>query len=713
MILFHRDWARYPEAIVDYSTTNKSFLRLSGLYKSMGVKNHTMILALHDPSLRGIDPYSEDLTEEDIVKITIECKTNPWYFFREVARAPSISGINPTRFKANRGNVALIWLFFNHITLMLIQPRQTGKSFGTGMLFRCLLNIMCNHTKMNLLTKDHKLRVSTIAVIKDIEKELPWYLKLTGKGDSNNSEEVTVVALDNKLSSHLAQMSPKAARNVGRGLTSPIFHIDEIAYLNNIDIMLPAALASGGAARDAAKASDSPYGTIYTTTAGRLDTKPGKYAYQILKEAAPWTEKYFDVEDEEELIKIIRKNSSRDKATVALEFNHRQLGYTDEWLKGKMEDANSTGIDAETDFLNIWASGTESSPIDPNLIKILQNSIVHDFHAEISTYGYITKWYVPESKIADIKKNRHVILSLDTSDAVGKDDIGLVLRDVRTGAVLAAGNYNETNTITFARWLLTWAKDFEHILILIERRSTGTAIMDYLIDMMPSEGLNPFQKIFNWVVEEFELHQDRYKDIDRPLNKIDPQVFIKYRRHFGYATGGSGKASRDNLYGSTLLSAIKYTGSVTRDKTLVGQISGLTTRNGRIDHAVGEKDDLCIAWMLSYWWLINSKNPKYYGIDPRIILTDVINTASVKNAEGKEVSMAKRQQQENLKHKINALLEYLRKETNDMKAILINNKIKHLSSFVDATLLQNFNIKSMLEEINEVRKLESKKNKYR
>lgn len=414
-----------------------------------------------------------------------------------------------------------------------------------------------------------------------------------------------------------------------------------------------------------------------------------------------------DSRDREHLVEIVRKNSSKGSATVSLIFNHRQLGYTDEWLIEKMEEAESKGIDAETDFLNIWASGTETSPIDPALLKVLKASQFNDFYADISEYGYITRWYVPESRIKTIKETEPVILTLDTSDAVGKDDIGMIIRSVKTGGVLAAGNYNETNTITFAKWLLSIALEFKNIVFLIERRSTGTAIMDYLIDMMPDAGLNPFKVIFNWVVEEFEMYPERYEAINRPLNRIDPKLFVTHRKHFGYATGGSGKAARDNLYGSTLLSAIKYTGNVAHDRNLIDQISGLTTRNGRIDHAVGKKDDLCIAWMLGYWWLINSKNAKYYGIEPRYILMSVMETA-VKNADGKVVSMEKKQEQEELKNRINALMDYLRIEKNDMKAVLINNRIKQLSKEVDETLSVNFNIKAMLDEINEQRKFQNR-----
>ena len=105
-ILFFDQWADYPHAIVDTKTTNTSFLRLAAIYKKMGIKNHAFILQLHNPDLQGIDPFSEDLTTAQMAAIALECKENFFYFIREIAMAPPISGNIPVRFKANRGNIA-------------------------------------------------------------------------------------------------------------------------------------------------------------------------------------------------------------------------------------------------------------------------------------------------------------------------------------------------------------------------------------------------------------------------------------------------------------------------------------------------------------------------------------------------------------------------------------------------------------------------------
>ena len=56
MILFARDWGKYPNARPDFETRNRSFYDLAVQYRDMGIKNYLFILALHDQSLKGVDP---------------------------------------------------------------------------------------------------------------------------------------------------------------------------------------------------------------------------------------------------------------------------------------------------------------------------------------------------------------------------------------------------------------------------------------------------------------------------------------------------------------------------------------------------------------------------------------------------------------------------------------------------------------------------------
>jgi hypothetical protein len=125
-------------------------------------------------------------------------RNNPWYFYREIAKAPARSGSTPDPVEFNRANIALWWSFYNHATFFLTQPRQTGKSFSTDLLMTHLMGFACLNTQINLLTKDDRLRSENIIRLKDIYEELPKWLQFKDpKTDSNNTEEITINALGN------------------------------------------------------------------------------------------------------------------------------------------------------------------------------------------------------------------------------------------------------------------------------------------------------------------------------------------------------------------------------------------------------------------------------------------------------------------------------------------------------------------------------------
>ena len=581
MILFKEDWSK-PEhkgAIVDTETTNRSYVRLAGIYKKMGVENHSFLLALHNPLLQGVDPFSEELTTEQKIMIVVECKENPWYYIREIAKAPAISGVDAVQFRGNRSNIALYWLFFNHITTLNIAPRQTGKSISTDVLMCYLLNVGTLNTTVNLLTKDDALRVKNVTRLKDIISELPEYLQLRTRNDSNNTEKITISQLGNTYTTAVAQASIKAALNLGRGMTNVINHIDEIAFIKNIQITLPALLAASGAARSAAKLNNAPYGNIFTTTAGYLASESGEFAYNIYKESFRMTEKLFDCVNEKDLINTIKKNSPNGNIRVLCEYNHRQLGYTDAWLREQIADAMSSGENAAADFLNIWAEGNEVSPIPKKYFKIIQDSEVKDPYITISRYGYITRWYRSEFEVNNKFHNRKMLMSLDTSDAIGNDDIALTIRDITTGEVIGSGVYNETNLITFSEWLSELIISFPNMTVIIERRSSGVMIIDNLIKILLANDIDPFARLFNWCVDDADVNPVYQKEIiDTPMHRRSTQVYTKYRKEFGYATSGSGRVSRDNLYGTAFNACIKYTGEGVHDSTLIHNYQCLLLR---------------------------------------------------------------------------------------------------------------------------------------
>ena len=692
MVLYLEDWLLYPSAKPNYDTKNESYLKLAGTYYAMGIKNYAFMLALHDQSLKDVDPFSPLLTELEMIKIAIECKINPWYYFREIAKVPARSGSDAVPLLANRGNIALYWSFFNHAMTYLVQIRQTGKPISTDVLDSYLLNIRCRGTTINLLTKDDALRSENIQRLKDIIDEMPFYLKQRSKKDLDNTELINISSLGNWYKAHLPQKAKKFALNTGRGMSSPIFRVDEGPFQANIEISLPAALAAGVAMRNKARANNEPFGTTLTTTAGKKDDPDGRYFYQQICAAAEWTEKFFDAKDATELEVMIRAVSRglkekmrvgdeviRGEFAVNITMNHRQLGYDDAWLLTALEETKSVGDAADRDFFNRWTSGSLSSPLTIQQMETIRGSQKEPLYVEdckIGSFRVPCRWYIPRDSIEMYMAKNSSILSADTSDGGGGDDISLSLTDVKAGMLIASFNVNRINLLAFSEWVCErWIIQSPNVTLIPERKSSAIALIDHLLLILPDRGIDPFKRIFNRIVNEPDENKTAFEEIKLPLSRRPHDIYVRYKKAFGWATSGGGLTSRSDLYSTTLMSAARNCGHMVNDKTTIDQILSLETRNGRVDHAPGEHDDAVIGWLLGHWMLTKAKNLVYYGIQ----VTDILS----RNRGGSEnggVLTKEQRDQIFYRDKIKELLGRLEQEQNEIISMKIENGLRFYNS---------------------------------
>lgn len=108
----------------DYYTKNENFLEMSRLLAKQGIKNcNFMLKTIHD-ELLGIDPYSENLSENQKQIIVEECQLNIWYFLREVVRIPAQGG-GTTSFFLNKSILAQLYLYSLNISSFLQSVRNT------------------------------------------------------------------------------------------------------------------------------------------------------------------------------------------------------------------------------------------------------------------------------------------------------------------------------------------------------------------------------------------------------------------------------------------------------------------------------------------------------------------------------------------------------------------------------------------------------------
>lgn len=215
MILYQSDILR-ENPHFHYNTKNTSFIRMSIVLKRMGVKNNKFFLALYQPELANIDPFDyKSLTPELISKILVECKLNPWYFFREVLRIPA-SGDEAIPFELHRGNLAAIWTFLNDMDFGLIQPRQTGKTYVTQSIVCYYKYILADSVKIGMFTKDTSLLQDNVLRLKELRDGLPKYFVEKSPRDWDRKEGVSYDKKKNFYYTYTQPMDEKSAYKQGR-----------------------------------------------------------------------------------------------------------------------------------------------------------------------------------------------------------------------------------------------------------------------------------------------------------------------------------------------------------------------------------------------------------------------------------------------------------------------------------------------------------------
>lgn len=686
-IALMRDYASYPNAVIDTSNCHKSWIEMAQVMRHMGVKNFMFHLTLLQPELKGVDPHDPNLTLEQKAMIVAECKENLWYFARCVARIPTKGVKNGLQVRLNRMTLCVWWCCVMNIDVAAVAPRQQGKSVGFDVDTLRTIQIAGENQDVILLTKDAQLRKNNIIRLKAMRDMLPGYLNFTTGYDSDNNEELTVKALSNRLVTAVAQKSKELADNLGRGLTAALLRLDEAAYMFNLHISFPVAAAAGTQARTSARENGTAYGTGLATTPGRRDTDHGKFAYNLITGGFFWNEAIVDSDSRQDAVETILANCSGDRAILNGTFSHRQLGRSDSWLKDAMLTAGGSRESRLKDFLNHWPSGSETSPIDPAILTAIKSSEVEPDHRDKGRKRFIMNWYIKKDMIEKTLDDEYTIMAIDSSNAVGRDANGMVITSIRTMETLGTSNITSASLIEYGLWVAEVLIRFPKMLLVIENKSSGQALMDIIADRLLEAGMNPFKRIFNRIANDPERYDKEWVDIKQP--RSDSSMYVFHKGLFGFMTTGRLRAF---LYDTVLTSSVTSTGHLVKDKMLIDQLAGLVEKKGRIDHQDGGHDDLVIAWLLANYVARFGKNLWYYGIPRHLILESVSDEGTLMSKE----ELKNQQHDDRLRRFVESLNLKIESSKSPFEKRMLENKIKLIKQkFI--TKMEEQNIDNLTE----------------
>lgn len=688
-ILYYEDIAKYG-AIIDYNTSNQSFLRMSMVLKKMGIKNYYFFLVLLDPSLQGVDPHSNDLTIVQKAKIMRECKLNVWYFIREVVRIPVVGSEFGIPYMLNRGNLAFIWSFMNDVDVGWIMPRQTGKTYGTQVIVCYMMYVLANNLDIGMFTKDATLVQDNVARLKELRDGLPKWLITKSPNDSDRKEGLFYSGLNNEYKTFTSANDENSAYKLGRGATMAFIHFDEIAFMNYNWIVVPTAVNSMLAASTNARKNGLPSPIVYTTTAGNPDIRQGAFALDIFLKSASFTEELYDLKNREELLEVIHKNSTSASNMLYLEFSYKQLGKDDNWLRTAASRANLSQDDIDRDLLNIWKSSSENAILTEEMRRQIRNSMRDPLYTDISD-GFMMKWYVPESEVMRPSfKTKPMILGMDTSENIGRDFTTMTITSVTDMSTLATCRCNESNTMEIARFVSRLMMKYPGLVVIPERKSTGVVIIDYLLEVLSQNNINPYFRIYNDVIQNYS--DPKYANFDVYSYR---NLSGRSRAVFGFMTTS---ASRGILYKNVMLKTLELNASKVYDKVLISEFCNLTLKGGRIDHDAGRHDDQVISYLLAHFLIFFGKNLKMYGISDADVLSAMDTVSTPEGVRSREEQISIRRRINELTAKINDNPPFVLRQSYEREMNYLNRLVD--DSVVDVSPIAISQVKHEQDQIN-------------
>lgn len=588
--------------IYDTDTRNLSFIQTAIDLQKLGVEKCFFMLKLYDVSLKGVDPYSPDLTEEQIVRVINECYINPWYYLRECSRIPDPGRPGGVPYQLNRATLAQAWCFLNNIDSYLVIPRQIGKTQSALAILLWVFLFGTTDSEIMFLNMSAEKSVENLTRLKDQRDLLPPYLKFKIAFDddgnvikgTDNVRSLSNTNNKNKIITKTSATSIESADKIGRGSTQPAWYVDEFEFIKYIKTIMEAAGPAFINIHKKAIENNASSARIFTSTPGDLDSQPGQDALLIIDKMGIWSEKLYSmpIEEVHEYIELNAENG-----ILYIEYQYTQLGKDEAWLKEVSAKAlNNNPIKIKREIFLQRIHGSTESPYE-----------VEDIEAIVDNKGTIKE----EIFILRLfKLDVYEVLNPDICYFVGVDvangygykaDNSAVTifnpYTLRPVAEFKSPNIGVKNLIEFLYVLIR--KYIPKSILIVERNANGEAVLDHLrtTDVLPN------------------IYFDNSKDMvgSNIDDKLDAHGLLiqeaQRRRWYGVYTHGESRKQMFDLLG----------GFIKEYKTnfvcgnIISDITKLVMKNGKIQASNGHHDDSIMSFLMCLYVYYYGNNLMRYG----------------------------------------------------------------------------------------------------
>lgn len=469
------------------STANKSFINMHYYLKSIGIKNNKFMLSLFDPDLAGIDPYDPSLSITMKMKIIREVQRNYWYFLREVVRVTANGNPRGIRYELNRGNLAFNFCSMYNMNIFFEMPRQVGKTMAAIVRYLYVYNFASansNITFMNKQNQDAKRNLESFKAVRDL---LPSYLQLSQEFSVINGKKKklpsTVQTIQHPVNHNIIRTVPgarneTAAANLLRGQTITMWWADEWAFTAFNSTIYVNSIPALNKAFINAKRANVPYGITITTTPGRLSTFEGQFAYDMIQNATPFNERWYDL-SYDQIMEII--NNNMNSIFVYIKYSYKQLGLGEKWFYNQCKNMMWKMVDIRREILLEWIDTPENSPFSQDDLETLRGMIHEPIREILILNKYPFKIYntIPLS-ITGLPISPPII-GVDVSGGYRRDYTAISVIDSQTTQFIGGLKCNYMSIPDLARTLIWMVKAMmPNAVVNIERNGVAFQQSQYI-----------------------------------------------------------------------------------------------------------------------------------------------------------------------------------------------------------------------------------------
>lgn len=558
--------------------------------------------------------------------------------------------------------------------------------------------------KTHVITLKSDNRAQFIDAVKRMRSCIPKYLVNPTYKDKDAGTYLNYKAFGedkvNVLTINVPQIGKDAAGDVGRGLTVGTTFLDEPGYIQWIEEIINGAMPSALTEMELCREAGIPYGIGYITTPNTTLHPSGDFMFKKLMSATEWREKFFDSYSESHLKdRLLRASPEKTTSpSVSMVYNYLQLGKNKDWVKRTIDELNLSLAKAKIDLLLMWVEDGEDRLFD-DVTREAINNVKRErvWSKEYKNTGLFVDFFVSQEQLMEMAKkeyNDHFMIGVDTSSAVNKDACTMIIRSMKTGKVIGVGRYALAMLDDVTAIIVDMLEVLQNSVLIIERNYAHHMI-DSLLMLLPSKGMDPFTRIYNQVYQNPALHPKELELVQNTkFSYRDKNFYLKLKHLFGFNTTAT---SRKALYG-LIQEAVAVTGYGINYDKLADELINLRTKGDRIDHDSKQHDDLVISWLLTYWFIKLGANKPYYNISAALALTDTRNLLDAgKQKTDTPVDPSIMQFFDNVRLKISALTEELLKTPDNILALRLEAEIHKMSKLLPPETAKLLTIDTLLE----------------